>query len=295
MPADYLRGILMGTADVIPGVSGGTVALILGFYERLILSIRACASAPLTLVREGPRAAWKTLAGADWSFVIPLGLGVVTALVTGARVIPDLLLRFPEESRALFFGLITGSLVVPWRRIARPGRVHAGMLAAAAIAAFLVVGLPPREILQPALPLVFLTAAVAICAMILPGVSGSFLLLVMGVYEATLRALNAREAAFIAVFMLGAAVGLGLFSKLLGYLLERHHDLTMAVLVGLMVGSLRALWPYMDADRGLLAPPADPSVLVVIALILAGYCVVAVLLRAATTLSARADTAKEPA
>jgi putative membrane protein len=117
--------------------------------------------------------------------------------------------------------------------------------------------------------------------MILPGVSGAFLLLVFGIYETTLGAVSDRDLAYIAVFMAGAALGLGLFARVLEWLLEHRHDVTMAALVGLMIGSVRALWPWQDDDRGLLAPPADGSVAVVLALALAGFAVVTVLVRIA--------------
>jgi putative membrane protein len=275
----YVQGLLMGSADVVPGISGGTVALIVGIYERLVTSIRAAAATPIALLR-GDRAGFRDrLAEIHWGLLIPLGLGIGTALVVGARFIPGILDAYPVESRALFFGLIAGSLIVPWRRIARVVPAHYLAGAIAAVLAFLLVGLPPREVVDPSRILVFLAASVAICAMILPGVSGSFLLLVMGMYQATLRAVDARDLTYIAVFGAGAVVGLGLFSKLLEYLLTRHHDMTMAALVGLMVGSLRALWPYLDPDRRILAPPADTSVLVVLGLAVLGFVLVTALIR----------------
>jgi putative membrane protein len=155
------------------------------------------------------------------------------------------------------------------------------------VIAFVLVGLPPREILSPGLIIVFLAASVAICAMILPGVSGSFLLLVMGMYGPTLRAVNARDLAYIAVFGLGAAIGLGLFSRVLEYLLENHHDFTMAALVGLMAGSLRALWPWLTEDRGMLTPPADGTVLVPLVLAIVGFLIVTALARMGSVTESR--------
>jgi putative membrane protein len=273
----YAQGLLMGSADIIPGVSGGTMALIVGIYERLIASIRGVVNAVLALFRGGTRAAADRLREVEWGLVVPLGAGILTALLVGARFIPGLLERYPVQAHALFFGLIAGSLSIPWRRIGRPTSTHVGMAAAAAIIAFLLVGLPPREIPDPSLLVVFLAASVAICAMILPGVSGSFLLLVMGLYVRTLRAVNDRDLLYIAVFGLGAVVGLGAFSKLLDYLLRRHHDLTMAALVGLMAGSLRALWPFADADRNLHLPPDTGALLVALGFALLGFAIVRVL------------------
>ncbi len=267
----YGQGLMMGAADIVPGISGGTVALIVGIYERLILSIRALASVPVDVVRGSVRSARGRIGEVYWWLVIPLGLGIVTALLVGARFIPEILERFPVESRALFFGLIAGSLIIPWARIDRVRNIHYLAALVAAVVAFLIVGFPPREVMAPALPIVFLAASIAICAMILPGVSGSFLLLVMGMYEVTLNALNARDIPYVAVFILGAVVGLGVFSKLLGYLLDRHHDLTMAALVGLMLGALRALWPWVAEDRALQLPPGLDMVMIPLALAMAGF------------------------
>jgi len=287
----YVHGLLMGSADIVPGVSGGTVALIVGIYERLISSVRALASSAVAVLRlDGERFRGR-LREVHWRLIIPLGLGIGTALVIGARFIPHLMETYPVQARALFFGLIAGSLLIPWRRIRHRVPGHYLAAVAATVLAFLIVGFPPREIVSPALWMVFGAASVAICAMILPGVSGSFLLLVMGMYEPTLRAVNGRDLLYIAVFGMGAVIGLGLFSRVLEFLLERYHDLTMAALVGLMAGSLRALWPYQDMDRSLLAPPADTTVLVPLALGLAGFVFVTILTYMGATADRKADTA----
>lgn len=273
-PVNFVFGLLMGAADIVPGVSGGTVALIVGIYERLIAAVRAVANSFVALLRGRPRIALGMMRETEWGLVIPLGLGIVSALVVGARVILPLLETYPVETRALFFGLIAASLPVPWKRITEHRRSHLVTAVLAAVVAFLLVGIPPREIANPALPVVFLAATVAICAMILPGVSGSFLLLVMGMYEPTLRALNSLDVPYVIVFATGAAVGLGAFSKLLHFLLRTRHDTTMAALVGLMAGSLRAIWPYQDESRNLLAPPFDESMLVVALLAAIGFAIV---------------------
>jgi putative membrane protein len=267
----------MGGADIIPGVSGGTMALIVGIYERLIHSIRSLAAAAVYLLRGRRVDAGTRFREVEWWLVLPLGAGVLTALVLGARFIPPLLERYPEGSRAIFFGLILGSLAIPWRRMREVRPVHYAVAAGAGLAAFLLVGLPPREIADPPLIAVFFAAAVAICAMILPGVSGSFLLYVMGIYAATLAALNARDLAYIAVFGTGAVIGLAAFSKVIDHLLRHRHDVTMAALVGLMAGSLRALWPWQDADRTLLGPPGDGTTLTALALAAVGFAVVTLL------------------
>lgn len=279
----YAQGLLMGSADVIPGVSGGTMALIVGIYERLIASIRALASAAVALPREGKRGMMEREREVEWGLILPLGAGILTALVIGARIIPGILERYPVESRAFFFGLIAASVAIPWRRIHQVRGVHYAVAVAGGLAAFVLVGLPPRDIADPTLPAVFGAASIAICAMILPGVSGSFLLFVMGLYTPTLRAVNRLDLVYIAVFGLGAVIGLGVFSKLLDYLLRQHHDVTMAALVGLMVGSLRALWPFMDADRALLGPPDTRSLLVALGIGAIGFAIVTALTRLGTS------------
>ncbi len=276
----FAQGLLMGTADVIPGVSGGTVALIVGIYERLVTSIRAAASAPVSAVRGDLPGARRRLGEVDWALVVPLGVGIVTAFVIGAAVIPGLLEAYPVQMLAVFFGLIAGSLAVPWRRVERRDATALVCVAVAAVAAFVLVGLPPRSGVAPSLPQVFTAGAVAICAMILPGVSGAFLLLVLGVYEPTLAALSARDLPYVATFVAGCVLGLGAFSRLLEHLLARHHSLTMAALVGLMAGSLRALWPWQDADRGLLPPPSLGALAVAVALALVAAAAVTALTRA---------------
>jgi putative membrane protein len=286
-PLNFVFGLMMGAADIVPGVSGGTVALIVGIYEGLIGSVRAVATAVVSLLRGRVQAAREATDQIDWGLVLPLGVGIVVALVVGARLILPVLETYPVQFRALFFGLIAASIAIPWRRIESPERRHYVLAAAAAIGAFALVGIPPRELIDPPLIAAFLVATIAICAMILPGVSGSFLLLVMGMYEPTLRALNAFDIPYVAAFVAGAAVGLGSFSKLLHFLLRRYHDATMAALVGLMAGSLRALWPYQDQARSLLGPPSARSFLIVAALAAVGFLLVVALTRLGASLHAR--------
>lgn len=246
------------------------MALIVGVYERLLQAINDGVAALLKLGRLDVQGGWKGLKAVDWALVVPLAAGILTALLVGARFIPGLLETYPEASRGLFFGLIAGSLVIPWARISTPAPRHVLLASVAAVVAFGLVGLPPRTLADPALWYVLLCASVAICAMILPGVSGAFLLLVFGIYESTLEAVNARDMAYVATFIGGAVLGLGAFAKLLTYLLHRVYDATMAVLVGLMAGSLRALWPYLADDRSLLLPQAGDPIAVVVMLALGG-------------------------
>lgn len=276
-PLHFAQGLLMGGADVIPGVSGGTMALIVGIYERLLHAVSGVFGAVTALLRGDVRGARASFTEVEWRFLLPLGIGILSAIVAGSRIILPLMERYPEGARGLFFGLVAASIAIPWMRIERPGTREYLLVPVAAVAAFVLVGLPPTEIDDPSLVRVFLSAAVAICAMILPGVSGSFLLAVLGMYTATLGALHDFDVAYIVVFAAGAAVGLGIFSKFLEWLLERHHDVTMAALVGLMAGSLRALWPWQDADRALHLPRAGEPVASVLLLLAAGFVFVTVL------------------
>ncbi|MEX1055074.1 MAG: DUF368 domain-containing protein, partial [Rhodothermales bacterium] len=239
----------MGAADIIPGVSGGTMALIVGIYSRLIESLSEVFSALVAFLKASPRPATIHLRKVDWLLLLPLGAGIATAILIGAHFIPRLLERYPHECLGLFFGLVAGSLAIPWRAIDRKGIPQILLAAGAAVLAYYLTGFPPGEGFTPSLLQVFGAAAVAICAMILPGISGAFLLKAMGMYEVTLVALNARDLIYIGVFVMGAIVGLGLFSEILNWLLKRHYSTTMAALVGLMAGALRALWPWQEADR----------------------------------------------
>lgn len=254
-----VRGALMGVAEVIPGISGGTVALIVGIYDELLLTIRAAFSAGLAAARLDLPRAREHLHDVRFSLVLPLGLGMVTAVIAGAGLIPPLLDRYPEESSALFFGLILASLIVPWRMWEHRRAPHVVVAVVAALLAFALTGLPEREIADPSRLMVFVAAAFAICALTLPGVSGSYLLLALGLYTPTLDAVSAGDLGYLAVFAAGALVGLGLFARTLVRLLRDHRDITVAALLGLMVGSLRALWPWTTSDGALLAPPADVS------------------------------------
>lgn len=278
---NLLRGALIGVAEVIPGVSGGTVALIVGLYRSLIDAIADAVLAGRRLI-TGPRSdVGPLLRGLPWSMLIPVGVGMVIAIILGARFIEPLLQTHPEQMLALFFGLVAAGIAVPWAILRRtpPGGVgwrDALIILLALVAAVLLTGLPPGDISDPPLIAVFFAAAIAICALVLPGVSGSFLLLSMGLYESTISAVNERNFAYLAVFAIGAIFGLAVFVSFLRWLLDHQARITMAVIVGLMIGSLRALWPWQDADRNLLAPSTD--VVSVILCALAGAAIVIVLL-----------------
>jgi putative membrane protein len=245
-PADYAglaaRGMCMGAADVVPGVSGGTMAFILGIYEELIDSIRAFARPPFIKALMGFRLR-EAAAAVHLPFLLAVGAGIVTAILTLAKGIEWLLEHQPVLIWSFFFGLVLASVVTVARRIRRWTVALWLALIAGTVGAFIVVGLVPLQ--TPEAPwFIFFSGALAICAMILPGISGSFILVLLGKYHYILSALNDRNVAPILWFILGAAVGIVSFAQVLGWLFRKYHDVTVAVLTGFMLGSLRKVWPW---------------------------------------------------
>lgn len=260
------RGAAIGLVEVVPGISGGTVALIVGVYERLITSAGHFVGGTRLLLTDR-RAARAELAQVRWDVVLPVLLGMVPAILLGARLLGPLVEDHPVPTLALFLGMSLAAITVPAQMVGPgwSGR-RLALALATAVGAFLLVGMPPQQ-LPVSFPLVFLAAAVAVCALALPGLSGSFLLLTFGLYTPTIEALNDRDWAYVAVFVAGAVLGLASFVRLLERLLERHHVTTLVVLTGLMAGASRALWPWQDDDRALLAPRGDvvlPALLFVV-------------------------------
>ena len=258
---NVVRGFLMGSADVVPGVSGGTVALVVGIYERLVASIHAGSAALGYGLRLRFADARRRLGEVEWGLLVPLLIGIGIAVLSLAALIDRLLEEQPQNTAAAFFGLVLGSIVIAWRLVRRWGSVRIGTGAAVAIIAFVVLGLRGDAVTDPGIVLFLGAGAIAIVAMILPGISGSFILLMLGMYQAVLDAVNERDLAVVGVFLVGAVVGLAAFSTLLHRLLRDHHDTVMAALIGLMLGSLRVLWPWPDgADTAALSVPVDPLV-----------------------------------
>jgi putative membrane protein len=264
-PLHVLRGFLMGAADVVPGVSGGTIALVLGIYERLVASIRSGSSALGSMVRGDGTGAAGWLKKVDWAFLVPLLLGILLAVITLARLIETLLAEYPEEMAGLFTGLIAGSVVIAWRLVRSWDTSVFITLGLTTVVMFVLLGLRQGtsdetvgQLADPALWAFFLAGAVAICAMILPGISGSFLLVLLGMYGPVLEAVNERSMVTLVVLVVGMILGLALFSQLLSWALEHHHDRVIAALVGLMAGSLRVLWPWPDGlDSTALGAPGS--------------------------------------
>lgn len=282
---DVLRGALIGTAEIVPGVSGGTIALIVRVYHSIIRSASGVVRGIVGVVVPSLRSS-KPWSEVEWVRIIPILVGMFGAIFLAAAILEPVLAAYPIQARAVFAGLIGMSLVVPITMVgSRWGAKDLLLAATAAAASFVLVGLPTLNVDDPSLVLVAPAAAIAVCALVLPGVSGSFLLLALGMYEPTLSAVNDRDFAYLGVFVAGAIVGLGSFVVVLQWLLTHRRRITLVVMTGLMVGSLRALWPWQGDGRELLAPDAA-SLPVVVGLFAAGVTVVAVLLFIERVLSA---------
>ena len=254
--ANGLRGFCIGVADLVPGVSGSTVAVLLGVYERLLTAVKDGAGACADLLRGDPRGAARRLRRLDWTLVIPVGAGVGVAVGALAGAVDWLLTNRPEPTAGAFGGLVCAAAVVAARRV-RAWRVSLGLLAATvAVAGAWLFGLSATPVAAPAAIVWLGAGALGMCAMILPGVSGSFVLLIVGLYASFIDALSARDWAPIGLLAAGAAVGALVFASLLSRLLARHHDAVMATMVGLMLGSLRVLWPWPDGV-GHLGDPGE--------------------------------------
>ncbi|MDK1019333.1 MAG: DUF368 domain-containing protein [Actinomycetota bacterium] len=296
-----VRGFLMGTADIVPGVSGGTIALIFGIYERLIASIRSGSLALGAILRFNAGGFRRWMGNVEWLFILPLGAGILTAAVSLAPLIEHLLESKAVIMAALFTGLVAGSMVVARAILRTPRRQH--LWIALGVAAFVFVGLglgggasaeTVSQLGEPALWVYFASGAVAICAMILPGISGSFILVLLGMYGPVLGAVVDRDFLALGVFILGTIVGLALFSQLLHRALTLHHDVVIASLVGLMGGSLRVLWPWpRGIDSVALALP-DSDVLAAALTALAAFVAVIVVARFAQRLEAVDHPASTP-
>lgn len=237
-------GFAMGSADVVPGVSGGTMAFILGIYEELIDSIRMIGQPEfwraLLHFRIG-----EALELLNWKFLAALFIGIFAAILTLAPAIEWLLLNQPVLIWSFFFGLVVASVFVVIGRVKKWTAAVFGALAAGAVVSFWIVGLVPAQTPETWWFLL-LSGALASSAMILPGISGSFILVLLGKYEYVISAVNNRDIVTVGLIGIGAAVGLVTLAQILGWLFRHHHDLTVAVLIGFMVGSLRKIWPWKE-------------------------------------------------
>ncbi len=267
------RGALIGAVEVIPGVSGGTLALIVGIYQTLINAIANAVLSVRQLVGFAPgkasgKVALTTFKSLPWRLLVPVAVGMGVALVLAAKLIEPLLNEQPIAMKALFFGLVLAGTYVPAHMVIKVGGWSPSYFVLALIAAivvFFLTGLPQGNVTDPSLLAVFFSASIAICALVLPGVSGSYLLLTIGMYDPTIAAVNDRNFAYLAFFSLGAILGLALFVSLLKWLLENRARVTLVIITGLMLGSLRALWPWQGPEGGLLAPGDQVGIAIFIA------------------------------
>lgn len=237
----YFKGIAMGAADIVPGVSGGSIALIAGIYQELLDSINSFSLENLKLLTKGEvKRFYKAVNG---SFLLSLLLGILTSIFVLSRLITYLMSDHPIPLWSFFTGLILVSAFMILKEIKR---WHLGVVLAVMIGtvvAWWVTNLPPTTT-PDALWFTFLAGSIAICAMILPGISGSFILLILGQYEGILQAVTERNFLKLFVFALGCIVGILSFSRVVSWLLKKHHSATIGLLSGFMLGSVNELWPW---------------------------------------------------
>lgn len=256
----------MGAADIVPGVSGGTVALVLGIYDRLINNVRLGGRGLKQLLTGDISSFKETLVRIEWIWLISLLVGIIVAVAALSSVLEQLLDDEPVKMSALFIGLVVGTIYVAIRMLDRIDATTVAIMLGVGVALFLLLGLKSdtvvaddaAEVVTRSPLIFFLAGAIAICAMILPGISGSFLLVMMGMYTEVLGAVNDRDVVSLGAFVVGAVLGLALFSTLLHWLLDSYHNWVIAAMVGLMLGSTRVLWPWPNGtNTTTLSAPAD--------------------------------------
>lgn len=259
-----LKGMGMGAADVVPGVSGGTIAFIVGIYEELINSIKSINITSIRLLLTFKLAAfWKAING---NFLLAILSGICISVFSLAKLITYLLTAHPILIWSFFFGLVLSSTYFVSKRITKwkPGTVIS-FIAGAVIAYYITVATPTET--PNDLWFIFLCGAIAICAMILPGISGSFILVLLGKYFYVMEAVKTFNITIILVFGCGAAIGITSFSNVLSFLLRKYHNLTIAILAGFMLGSLNKVWPWKETietftdSHGAIRPLVEQNIL----------------------------------
>ena len=241
---NVLRGSFMGAADAVPGVSGGTIALLLGIYERLLHNIQHCTNLVISVLRIDRATTKRSFQSVEWHFLLSLLSGVFITFVLLAQIIERLLEKHPTSVAGLFFGLVLASVIVAVFMVSSWNVFRVSLGLAVGIAVFILLGVRAGPIQQPSLLIFFLSGAIAISAMILPGISGSFFLLMIGMYGSLIEAVNERLLSKLLVFGLGAVLSLSLSARLLSWILRNYRDSVLALLIGLMIGSLRVIWPW---------------------------------------------------
>ncbi len=233
----------MGAADVVPGVSGGTIAFVSGIYEELIQSINKVNFKALKILKDdGIAAAWKSVNG---NFLVSLVLGIFISVISLARIIRQLLETQPVLLWSFFFGLVLASVIYVARQITEWRLITYIMLVIGGIAAYLITQIQPQH-LEMTNTFIFFSGALAICAMILPGISGSFILLLLGAYKPVLDAIHDKDFKTLAILAFGAIVGLLTFSRLLKWFFDHFENITLATLTGFIIGSLNKIWPWKE-------------------------------------------------
>ncbi len=258
----YVRGMAMGAADIVPGVSGGTIALIAGIYERLINALGSIGPNLWTIFRQeggikGFAAIWRQV---DATFLLCLLLGIATSFVTLAGIIKHLLDNQPLLIWSFFFGLVVATVFILLSEIKRWNIGRVALFATGLIAAVVISSMPLLTT-TPSLPYLFFAGAIAICAMILPGISGSFILLLLGAYDAVLEAVDTMNLSAIFTVIAGMATGLLLFTRALKWLLSHYYQATLALLTGFIAGSLIKVWPWKVDALGSLNTEAVHNVM----------------------------------
>lgn len=259
-----MKGIAMGAADVVPGVSGGTIAFIVGIYQELVDSIKSINGASLKLLFTGRIAAfWRAV---NANFLLAIVTGIAISIFSLAKVITYLLEAHPILVWSFFFGLVLASTWFVSKDIRQWNWKTILCFAAGALTALFITVATPAET-PDALWFIFLSGAIAICAMILPGISGSFILVLLGKYFYVMEAVKTLNIPVILVFICGAAIGITSFSRVLSYALHRFHDVTIAVLAGFMLGSLNKVWPWKETvetfidSHGVVKPLVEKNIL----------------------------------
>ena len=239
-----LKGMAMGAADVVPGVSGGTIAFISGIYEELLAAISNVNFELLkTLKSDGIKAAWKQVNG---SFLLALFIGIFISIISLAKTIKWLLENEPILLWSFFFGLVLASIIYIGKQISKWNTKAIIILIIGAFVAYYITTLNPLVTENSSLLFMFLAGSIAICAMILPGISGAFIMVLLGAYKPILSALNDRDYKTVATVFLGAIVGLLVFSKILKWMFTNYKNYTLAILTGFIVGSLNKIWPWKE-------------------------------------------------
>lgn len=260
----YFKGMAMGAADVVPGVSGGTIALIVGVYERLLRALGACTPDKLLwLLRGRIGETWRAI---DGTFLLSLLAGILTSIAAFANLLGYLLEEHGELTWSFFFGLILVSVYIVGREVHRWNIWTLLLMALGAGFAYMITVAAPVQ--WSSAPLfIFLAGAIAICAMILPGISGSFVLVLLGLYATILGAVRSFDLTMLLIFAAGCAVGMLSFARLVSWLLEQARSATMAVATGLLIGSLNKVWPWKQTiswrenSKGVMEPLLQDNVL----------------------------------